>query len=350
LKTLKVDIKQGLSGGLKMTIGNLLATTDLLWKLMEAYSLDPEQLFEKAGVSRKAIKTAGTRVPFDVVNRLWREAAEMIDDPCFGLRAAEFWHPSHMHALGYAWLSSRTLREAFNRYTRYSRIISAASEIELEDSAAGFVVSAKPSPEIGPRPNRADAFFACLIKMCRMNYGSNLNPVAVFFTRDEPACLQAYQDIFKAPVEFGAERNGFTLPEGTVDQDLVSDSPQMARLHDRVIIKYLANLEKGDLVHRVKAAIIDRLPSGEASQQAVAPLVGMSVRSLQRRLKALDTSFQKLLDETRSELAHNYIRDIETDLTEIAFNLGFSEHSAFSRAFKRWTGKSPKQTRETLPA
>jgi AraC-like DNA-binding protein len=74
----------------------------------------------------------------------------------------------------------------------------------------------------------------------------------------------------------------------------------------------------------------------------------MSVRSLQRRLKTLGTSFQKLLDLTRRELAQNYIRDMETDLSEIAFMLGFSEHSAFSRAFKRWTGRSPKETRDAL--
>ena len=239
---------------------------------------------------------------------------------------------------------------AFNRFTRYSRIVSAFSELELENRAAGFVISAKPFPEIGPRPHRIDAFFACLIKMCRMNHGLDLNPVAVFFTREKPACDRAYEEVFKAPVEFGAARDGFTLPKEAMDQTLVSDNPEMARLHDKVVIKYLANLVKGDLVHRVKAAIIDRLPSGEASQQVVAPLVGLSVRSLQRRLKTLGTSFQILLDETRSELARNYIRDMETDLTEIAFNLGFSEQSAFSRAFKRWTGRSPKQTRDLLNA
>jgi len=314
-----------------MTACNLLAPTDVLWKLMKAYGLDPKPLFDKAGISHDAIKTAGTRAPFDVVDGLWREASEMIEDPCFGLRAAKHWHPSHMHALGYAWLSSRTLREAFNRYMRYSRIISAAAEVTLEETAAGLAVIMKPTPEIAPRPNRVDALFACFIEMCRMNYGSELNPVSVSFTRERPPCFQAHQKFFKAPVEFGAERDRLTLPKDAVDQRLVSDNPQMARLHDKVMIDYLAKLGKGDILHRVKAAIIDRLPSGEASQQEVAPMINMSVRSLQRRLKALGTSFQKLLDETRNELAHS------------------SEHSAFSRAFKRWTGKSPKQIRDTLP-
>jgi AraC-like DNA-binding protein len=91
--------------------------------------------------------------------------------------------------------------------------------------------------------------------------------------------------------------------------------------------------------------IIDKLPSGEVSQDQVAPSLNMSARSLQRRLKSLGTTFRRLLDETRRELAESYIDDVETDLTEIAFLLGFSEHSAFSRAFKRWTGSAPSELR-----
>ena len=327
---------------------SLLAVTDILWQLMESNNHDPAPLFAKAGISRDSIKTAGLRVPFRVVDNLWREASKVIDDPCFGLRASEFWHPSQMHALGYAWLSSHTLREALNRYKRYNRILSPAADILLEDNDQGLALVVKPTPQIAPRPNRTDALFTCIMKMCRMNYGNNLSPVGISLSRKKPSCFQAYQEVFNAPVVFEAGQDSLTLPLDAVDRRLVSDNPQLALVHDKIMIDYLAKLEKGDTVNRVKAAIIDRLPSGEVAQQDVAPLVNMSVRSLQRKLKTLGTSFQKLLDLTRSELAHNYVRDMETDLTEIAFMLGFSEHSAFSRAFKRWTGRSPKETRDAL--
>jgi AraC-like DNA-binding protein len=331
-----------------MNACSLLAVTDILWQLLESNNHDPAPLFAKAGISRDAIKTAGLRVPFRVVDDLWREASRVIDDPCFGLRASEFWHPSQMHALGYAWLSSHTLREALNRYKRYNRIISPAAEITLEDNDQGLALIVKPTPQIAPRPNRIDAFFTCIMKMCRMNYGKNLNPVRMSLTRKKPSCFHVYQEVFKAPVVFEADQNSLILPSDAVDRRLISDNPQLALIHDKIMIDYLANLEKSDTVNQVKAAIIDRLPSGEIAQQDVAPLVNMSVRSLQRRLKTLGTSFQKLLDLTRRELAQNYIRDMETDLSEIAFMLGFSEHSAFSRAFKRWTGRSPKETRDAL--
>lgn len=327
---------------------SLLAVTDILWQLMKSNNHDPAPLFARAGISRDSIKTAGLRVPFRVVDELWREASKLIDDPCFGLRAGEFWHPAHMHALGYAWLSSHTLREALGRYKRYNRILSPAADIALENNDQGFTVVVKKTPRIAPRPNRIDALFACIMKMCRTNYGNSLNPVGVSLSRKKPPCFKVYQAVYKAPVVFEADQNCLTLPLDAVDRRLLGDNPQMALVHDKIMIDYLAKLEKGDTVNRVKAAIIDRLPSGQVAQQDVAPLVNMSVRSLQRRLKALGTSFQKLLDLTRSELAHDYIRDMETDLTEIAFMLGFSEHSAFSRAFRRWTGRSPKETRDSL--
>jgi len=333
-----------------MSACNLLALTDILWKLLEVHGRDPEPLFTRAGISPDAIKTAGARVPFSVIDRLWREASQIITDPCFGLRAGEFWHPSHWHALGYAWLSSRTLRDGLNRVQRYSHMLSPTAEIVLEDNKAGLTLILESAPGIAPRPNRIDALFASLLEMCRINYGREFNLVSVKLRREKPPCFQAYQEIFEAPVEFEAAQDSLILPSAAVDQPLISDNPQLVLLHDRIIIDYLAKLKKGNIVNRVKAAILNRLPSGEASQQKVAPLVGLSVRSLQRKLKGQDTSYQKLVDEIRSELAHSYISDMETDLTEIAFLIGFSEQSAFSRAFKRWTGKSPKQVREALPA
>jgi len=227
-----------------MTACNLLALTDVLWKLLEAHGHDPEPLFSRAGISPDAIKTAGARVPFSVYDRLWREASRLIADPCFGLQAGEFWHPSHWYALGYAWLSSRTLRDGLNRFKRYSHIISPTANIVLEDNRAGLTVIFESAAGIAPRPNRVDAAFASIIEMCRVNYGRELNPVSVTLCRDRPPCFQAYREIFQAPAEFGAVRNSLTLPSNAVDQQLISDNPQMSRLHDKIIIDYLAKLKK----------------------------------------------------------------------------------------------------------
>jgi AraC-like DNA-binding protein len=124
-------------------------------------------------------------------------------------------------------------------------------------------------------------------------------------------------------------------------------NPQLARLNDQVMIEYLAKLNKDDIVNRVAAVIVDMLPSGGVADEKVAETLGMSVRSLQRRLKEADTTFRTILDMTRRDLASTYVRDPDIELAEVAFLLGFSDQSAFSRAFKRWTGNPPSQVRKS---
>jgi len=131
-----------------------------------------------------------------------------------------------------------------------------------------------------------------------------------------------------------------------VDIKLPSGNPHLALINDHITIKYLAKLDKEDIVHRVKAAIIDHLPSGKVTHDKISDSLAISVRSLQRKLQQNGTTFRNVLDSTREDLAKQYVEDLGVDLTETAFLLGFSEHSAFSRAFKRWTGYSPKEARK----
>ncbi len=113
------------------------------------------------------------------------------------------------------------------------------------------------------------------------------------------------------------------------------------------MIEYLGKLDKDNIIDRGTAVIIDMLPSGGVADEKVAGQLNMSVRSLQRRLKEAGTTFRTLLEAVRKDLAATYIRDPDIELVEVAFLLGFSDQSAFSRAFKRWTGCSPSEARKS---
>jgi AraC-like DNA-binding protein len=104
---------------------------------------------------------------------------------------------------------------------------------------------------------------------------------------------------------------------------------------------YLANLDRSQVAMQIKSKLIDALPSGPVTEQDMAKALNMSLRSLQRKLKEEDTSFKKILEETRKELSAQYIKNSRLSLGEITFLLGFSEPANFSRAFKRWTGVAP---------
>jgi AraC-like DNA-binding protein len=136
-----------------------------------------------------------------------------------------------------------------------------------------------------------------------------------------------------------------TLSLADVNKHLAGANPQLARLNDKVMIEYLSKLDKENIIDRVAATVVEMLPSGGVTDEKVATQLNMSGRSLQRRLQEGGTTFRRLIEEVRRGLAATYVRDPAVELVEIAFLLGFSDQSAFSRAFKRWTGHTPSEFR-----
>ena len=101
-----------------MTATYLLTSGNILWEILGKYGHDPEPFFSEEGVNKDMLFEQGKRISFNQVNNLWIKAESLIEDPCFGLEAADFWHPSYFGALGYAWLASTTLRKALERLER----------------------------------------------------------------------------------------------------------------------------------------------------------------------------------------------------------------------------------------
>ena len=330
-----------------MHYSHLATATNILWKLIEANGHDPEALYRDAGINPDLLSKPGARIPCASVNRIWAKATEIIDDPCFGVKGYKYWHPSYIHALGYAWLASHSLREALNRFVRYLRVVSEKFFLKLQEGPDGFKLNFG-FELLGMRiPAQIDMGMAMIIHMCRLNYGDDLKPLAVNIAHTEPSCFEEYFAFFKAPVQFMADRDSITLSLEDVDKYLVGANPQLARLNDQVMIEYLVNLNRDNIVDRVTEVIIDMLPSGGVADEKVAEQLNMSVRSLQRRLKEVGTTFRTLLEGVRKDLASTYVRDPDIELVEVAFLLGFSDQSAFSRAFRRWTGFSPSEVRKS---
>jgi len=234
---------------------HLATATNILWQLVEANGHNPAALYRDVGIDPTIRNKPGARIPHPLVNKLWARASEMIDDPCFGLRAHKYWHPSYFHALGYAWLASHTLREALNRFVRYLRIVSEKIFLDLEDTLAGLRLTLS-YKILGMRvPAQIDMGMAMSIHICRLNFGEDLKPVAVSFMHDEPSCAENYFALFKAPVTFSAARDSLTFSFPDVDRYLMGANSQLARLNDQVMIAYLAKLDKDDVINRVAAAV-----------------------------------------------------------------------------------------------
>ncbi|MBX9962667.1 MAG: AraC family transcriptional regulator [Burkholderiales bacterium] len=328
----------------------LLATLGLIAeRVLEMHGLDAPAMLARHGIDRSLLHNPEARIPSRAWDALARAAAAVIPDPAFGLLAARCWHPSNLGALGFAWLTSSTLRTGLGRVVRYWRLLGEASSTRLEEAPVGLtLVLARQSTNEVSDAVTMDFAISLLVDMCRMNAGSSLRPLAVRLRRARPRDHDVYRRFFGCTVHFDAEEDSFTIARRDVDRLLPTSNRQLAATLDRILAEQLARRDQDNVVARCQAQLFEQLSSGEVSEDAMAEQLHMSRRTLQRKLADADLTYQKLVDDTRRDLALRHLENRSYSLTDITFLLGFSQQSAFTRAFKRWTGVSPAEYRARL--
>ncbi len=331
-----------------MSLTHFAPATNLLWKYLESIDINPAPIYKKAGIKPDLLLNPNARISISKVDTLWQQAAEIIEDPCFAIDMAEFWHPSHMGALGYAWLASSTLRRGFNRAVRYIHVVTEDLNLDVADTPSGLKVSVDLENSVFTMPQHHDLVLTIIMHMCRFNFSEELIPTEVKLAHPEPACSKKITDYFQTDVIFDAEQTSISIARADADLVLPSGNKQIALMHDEMLMRYLVEIKKGDIVQQVQSIILENLPDGQVTDQLVASQLNLSERSMQRRLKEHKTTFRFLLDGVREMVAKQYIENPMNRMSDIAFLLGFSEQSAFSRAFKKWTGKSPVEYRNSL--
>lgn len=324
-----------------------LATLGLIaQRVLEMHGLDATAMLARHGIDRALLDNPEARIPSRAWDALARDAAAAIPDPAFGLLAARCWHPSNLGALGYAWLTSSTLRTGLGRVVRYWRLLGEASSTRLEEAPVGLTfVLARQAQDPVSGAVTVDFVVSLLVDMCRMNAGSALRPLAVRLRRARPADHQVYRRFFGCTVYFDADEDSITIARRDVDRQLPTSNRHLAWTLDRILAEQLARLDQDDVVARCQAQLFDQLSSGEVSEDSMATRLHMSRRTLQRKLAEADLTYQKLVDDTRRDLALRHLENPRHSLSDITFLLGFSQQSAFTRAFKRWTGLSPAEYR-----
>ena len=331
-----------------MRDATLASLGQIVWRLIERHDLAPEPLFRAAGIDPEIIHDPHAHIARQKSDALVRALAERIADPAFGLQAARCWHPSNLGTLGYAWLSSSTLRAALKRLVRYWHIVIADVAVRLDETPDGVEFIHTPR-ELDRTLDgiRGDIVMAIICDMCRSNFGHAFSPRRVEFRHVAPADASPYEALFTCPVSFGADSNRLLIAAAEADLPLPTGNRDLAAAHDRILVEQLARLDKNDVIARLRASLLERMTSGEFSEEDIARDLHMSRRSLQRRLAEADASYQSLVDQTRRDMALRYIEDPAKSATDITFLLGYSQQSVFTRAFRRWTGMSPSEYRSS---
>jgi AraC-like DNA-binding protein len=193
-----------------------------------------------------------------------------------------------------------------------------------------------------------EAFMATATTILRSICRGELVARAVHFGHDREEYRDTYEAFFGCPLVFNAEEYKIIIPRAALDYKCNQANPQLAESIDAWMQEYLTGFETDSLSTRVRRLLTEKLPDGEFMQDLVASELAMSPRSLQRGLQKEGTNFKELLDATRQDLAKNYIREQRLSLIEVCCLLGFSDQSNFTKAFKRWTGKTPLSYRQEM--
>jgi AraC-like DNA-binding protein len=321
---------------------SLNATTLSSWGLLIAkalkdYDIDPLPLFKEAGLDPQKMHEARERYSTKSLQNLWRLAVDATNDSSFGLNVAKHWHPTTFCALGYAWLASRNLKDAMERAVRYSRAVSDVVELSLQKVGGAYKLSIE-YLELGldPVPESVDAAIAAIVIMTREAYCEEINPVLVMLPREKPDSGREFSEFFHSPIEYEAQECSLLFNEEEIEEPLPTANVELALMTDKVIEDYLAGLDQNVFTMQVKSKLIERLPNGIATEQNIANALNVSPGVLKNKLEAEGSTFKEILEDTRHELASEYIKEGKFSLEEIAFLLGFSEAGQLKSALEKW--------------
>jgi len=320
-------------------------TLIILWKTIESYGIDPKPLFAAEGIKVQLPIDPSVRVSYEKIDRIRAKAAGLCGDEAFGIKSASVYVSSQLGALGHAWLASLTLRKAFSRLERFIRVVNDKAVVLVKDVDACMVVTLMldmPSDLVSVRD---DGALALITRMCRLVYGDHFRLTAMNFKRETPRDIKPYFEYFGCELNFDQANNQLLIPLAIADEFLAGGDSELALLNDQVVTRRLALMDRNDIVTRVQSALMEQLPLGQVSDDSVASVLHMSVRTMHRKLTEASHNFRNLLVEMRRDLAEHYILDNSLTLTEISMLLGFSEPSSFSRAYKSWTGSAPSEAR-----
>ena len=243
-------------------------------------------------------------------------------------------------------MSSRNLRDGFTRLVRYQRIIGEGADLNFLPQPDGYALTlAIHGDRLPPARQSAEASLAYCLAFCRWMTGKPIRPREIRLQGPPPADLAPYQQVFQAPLKFNAEHYGLIFERADLEAPLPSANEALAQLHDRFAGEYLARFCSSRVTHQARQVLCRLLPQGEPRREVVAQALHLSQRTLQRRLQEEGTSYQQLLDDTRRELAEQYLGQVDLTLLEVAYLLGFADPSNFFRAFRRWFGETPGEYR-----
>jgi AraC-like DNA-binding protein len=314
------------------------------------WGLSREDLVRQARLDESQLDDPDRRIPVSAVVRLWRAIATRATAPTIGLRLGKDVRVREFGLVGYTMVCSETLGAALKRLERYDRIVADTLNVHLDARPeTTWVHLDVRSPLRAFRP-AADARLASLVSVCREISVHPLDPLAVRLPYRKPEHVAEYQEFFRAPVEFGALATAVLLSAEHLRYAVSHCDEILANYLDRLAEQLLSPADAHTTVReQIRRLLWSELPDGVPALETLARRLGMSSRTIQRRLREEGATFHQVLVDFRRDAAPALLRDGRLAVSEVAFLLGYEDPSSFQRAFRRAFGVSPRVFRGRRP-
>ncbi|EKL8567092.1 AraC family transcriptional regulator [Pseudomonas aeruginosa] len=274
-----------------------------------------------------------------------KKAAQALDDPLLGLHVGQTIRARHFGVVGSVILACTTMEAVLQHTQRYLRLVFDVIPMSRRDGEGWFELVWDSSQYL-PGPLVSETGTVAMLQFCRDLVRGTVTPLKVDFNHAGPEDTTPYETFFGCPVRFGQPDAVVRYSTQLLDLPLRSPDPVLIALLEQHADRLLAQLpQQNKLVEQLRKTIAKTLRDGEPTIERISTLLRCTPRTLQRRLQSADTTFRRELNLVRHELAEPYLRDYRLQIVDIAMLLGYSEHSAFTRAFKEWGGHTPHEFR-----
>jgi AraC-like DNA-binding protein len=316
-----------------------------------SFGVRRDDVLRAAGLRESDLADPDGRLPLSRIRDVWRALITRVQSPSFGLDLGRTIKLRELGLVGYAMAHSSTLGDALSRLSRYLRIVNEALQCRLEKDGPDTRIVMLGHPTLDALRHPLDLRLSIVLASAREVTGAHVVPREVEFPYGRSSPLPVYRRAFAgARLSFDRPRATITLRARDVGRAAATPDPTLGRYLDQLAQHVLGSLERAqsNFTDQVARAIWPVLSGALPSVAQTAAAVGVSGRTLQRRLREEGTTYALVLDQLRRELSASLLHDRRLAIYEIAFLLGYSEPSAFYRAFRRWHRVSPAKYRARI--
>lgn len=327
-------------------------SVSLVLHVLKLQGQDVAALCQEAGIDPVQLQDVHSRVTIAQMVALWQAAVRVTANPDLALHVGKALNPTSAGIIAYVMMNAPTLHQSLRQLCKYQDIVCEGIRTSLQvQGQEAQVLLEVVSPALHEPRYAIDCEMVIYKNAFEALIGQELPHSKIMFAYPEPESKAEHRRLFgeAVPIEFNARYSGFVFDADKLQLPVVSANPELNLIFEQYANEYLQRLrEPSSMTERVQRELAQQLKGEEPSLKSIARSLALSVRSLQAKLSEEGTTYQRVLDGVRQDLAQQHLQSGRHTVADVAYLLGFSEPSAFSRSFKKWTGLAPQLYRQHI--